>query len=63
MERVVAARLVAPKVVAEVKREGTGAPVGGNANAGAVSYQQLMQRSRLQLGHQMQIHNKTRISG
>jgi hypothetical protein len=53
MERVVAARLVAPKVVAEVKREGTGAPVGGNANAGAVSYQQLMQRSRLQLGHQM----------
>jgi WRKY transcription factor 2 len=48
-----AAGLVAPKVVAEVKREGTGAPVGGNANAGAVPYQKLMQRSRLQLGHQM----------
>jgi WRKY transcription factor 2 len=49
------AGLVAPK---EVKREAAGAPEGGgsgSAGAGAAvtMYQQMMQRSRLQLGHRM----------
>ncbi|TVU15638.1 hypothetical protein EJB05_39170 [Eragrostis curvula] len=49
--------VAAPKAAAEVKREAAGAPGGGGggngAGAAAAVYQQLMQRSRLPLGHQM----------